>query len=92
MGELERVRHVLQHQLHEARGELEPMDREVEAMRDRISELNEEYRKGMRAAAKVEQQNDIGKRKVVNLASLVRKHEAKINSLNSIILDLLKLY
>ncbi len=85
VGELERVRHVLQHQLHEARGELEPMDREVEAMRDRISELNEEYRKGMRAAAKVEQQNDIGKRKVVNLASLVRKHEAKINSLNSII-------
>jgi WD40 repeat protein len=85
VGELERVRHVLQHQLHEARGELEPMDREVEAMRDQISELNEEYRKGMRAAAKVEQQNDIGKRKVVNLASLVRKHEAKINSLNSVI-------
>ena len=61
------------------------MDREVEAMRDRINELNDEYRKGMKAAAKVEQQNDIGKRKVVNLASLVRKHEAKINSLNSII-------
>ena len=40
------------------------MDREVEAMRDRINELNDEYRKGMKAAAKVEQQNDIGKGKL----------------------------
>ena len=53
----ERVRHV-QYQWDEARVR-EPMDRE-EAMRDRINELNDEYRKGMKAAA-VEQQNDIGK-------------------------------
>ena len=87
VGELERVRHVLQHQLHEARGELEPMDREVEAMRERITELNDEYKKGMRGAGVVQQQADAGKRKVSMLTTLVRKHESSINSLRTKISD-----
>ena len=54
IGELERVRRVLQHQLHEARGQIEPMDKELDAMRSRLAELDGEYDKGMRAAANLE--------------------------------------
>ena len=86
VGDLERVRRVLQHQLHEARGQLEPMDTELTSMKEQITELNKEYTSGMRAAAVLERKTKSSGQRQTMLQRELGKTEAVVASLRSTIM------
>ena len=83
---MERVRRVLQHQLHEARGQLEPMDTELTSMKEQITELNKEYTSGMRAAAVLERKTKTSGQRQNMLQRELSKQENVVSSLRSTIL------
>jgi chromosome segregation ATPase len=82
VGDLERIRRVLQHQLHEARGHLEPMDTEMMRIKKHVSNLSMEYMSGMRAAAVLERTVSSKQRSLRILRKAVRKQDRRINSLH----------
>jgi len=86
VGDLERVRRVLQHQLHEARGQLEPMDTELSTMKDQITELNKEYTSGMKAAAVLERKTKTTTQMQHILQRELAKTQSTVTSLKSTIL------
>jgi|TARA_B110000091_G_scaffold197257_1_gene225336 chromosome segregation ATPase len=77
---------VLQHQLHEARGQLEPMDTEMTTMKETIEELNKEYTSGMKAAAVLERKTKTSNHKQTILQKELIKGSNKITKLKSTIL------
>ena len=83
---LKQVRRVLQHQLHEARGQLEPMDTEMTTMKETIEELNKEYTSGMKAAAVLERKTKTSNHKQTILQKELIKGSNKITKLKSTIL------
>ena len=83
---LQQVRRVLQHQLHEARGQLEPMDTEMTTMKETIEELNKEYTSGMKAAAVLERKTKTSNHKQTILQKELIKGSNKITKLKSTIL------
>ncbi|GMH54463.1 hypothetical protein TL16_g01678 [Triparma laevis f. inornata] len=87
--ELEKVRKVLTHQLHELRGMLEPKESKIVGMKEKLKDLESEYQKVMTHATTLEKDAGGKGKRIGTLSETIRKQRNlvgdKDNALHSVV-------